>query len=48
MRNYIQIKLASPGKVLQWTERLLPNNKKIGEIKKAMRLKKHLKNLKKR
>jgi esterase/lipase superfamily enzyme len=39
MRNYLQIKLASPQKVLEWTERLLPNNKKVGEVKKAMRLK---------
>lgn len=36
MRDYIQIKLASPKKILEWTERLLPNNKKIGEVKKAM------------
>lgn len=37
MRNYIQLKLASPRKILEWTERLLPNNEKIGQVKKSMR-----------
>lgn len=40
MYNYIQLKLASPKKILSWCERLLPNNKNIGEIKKPMRIKK--------
>jgi len=37
IRKYIQIKLACPKKILKWTERLLPNNKLIGEVKKALR-----------
>lgn len=37
MRNYIQVKIASPKKILEWTERLLPNNKNIGEVKKPKR-----------
>lgn len=36
IKNYIQINLASPQKILTWTERLLPNNKLIGEITKAI------------
>ena len=33
VKEYIQIKLASPKKILNWSERLLPNGKLIGEIK---------------
>lgn len=36
VKNYIKIKLASPKKILTWTERILPNGKPIGEIKKAV------------
>lgn len=39
-RKYIKINLASPQKILTWTERLLPNNKLVGEISKSMRWKK--------
>jgi DNA-directed RNA polymerase subunit beta' len=34
MKNYIKINIASPQKILQWTERALPNGELIGEIKK--------------
>lgn len=37
IKKYIQINLACPKKVLTWTERLLPNNKLVGEITKAIR-----------
>lgn len=32
-KNFISIKLASPQKILSWTERPLPNGELIGEIK---------------
>lgn len=35
MKEYIKIKIASPLKILHWTERLLPDGKLIGEIKKS-------------
>lgn len=35
MKEYIKINIASPQKVLQWTERALPNGELIGEVKKA-------------
>ena len=36
MRNFIKIKIASPKKILSWTERPLPNGELIGEVKKPM------------
>lgn len=36
MKEYIKINLASPKKILEWTERPLPNGELVGEIKKAM------------
>ena len=36
MKDYIKINLASPQKILCWTERLLPNGELIGEITKSM------------
>lgn len=38
MKEYIKINIASPLKILQWTERLLPDGKLTGEIKKSMPL----------
>nr|AEW13012.1 RNA polymerase beta' subunit [Strombomonas acuminata] len=35
IKEYIKINLASPTKILSWTERLLPNNKLIGEVSKS-------------
>lgn len=32
MKDYIRIKIASPQKILSWTERPLPNGELIGEI----------------
>lgn len=32
MREYIKINLASPERILQWTERGLPNGELIGEV----------------
>lgn len=34
--EYIKINIASPKRILEWTERMLPNGKKIGEISKAV------------
>jgi len=36
VKEYIKINLASPAKILNWTERMLPNNKLVGEIKKSV------------
>lgn len=36
MKEYIKINIASPQKILKWTERLLPNGKLIGEIQKSL------------
>jgi hypothetical protein len=38
MKNYIKINIAPPKKVIEWTERALPNGKLIGEITKSLRL----------
>nr|YP_009145380.1 RNA polymerase beta' subunit [Cryptoglena skujai]AKL39005.1 RNA polymerase beta' subunit [Cryptoglena skujai] len=35
IKEYFQTKIASPEKILTWTERLLPNGKLIGEITKS-------------
>lgn len=32
IKEHITIKIASPQKILSWTERMLPNGKLIGEI----------------
>lgn len=37
VKEYIQLNLASPLKILEWTERLLPNGKLIGEITNAVK-----------
>jgi len=37
MKEYIKINLASPQKILKWTERCFPNGKLIGEVTKSMR-----------
>lgn len=37
MKEHIKINLASPQKILEWTERSLPNGKLIGEITKSVR-----------
>lgn len=34
MKEYIRINLASPQKILSWTERALPTGELIGEITK--------------
>jgi DNA-directed RNA polymerase subunit beta' len=33
--NYIKIKLASPGRILQWSNRRLPNGQFVGEVQKS-------------
>ena len=38
-KNYIKINIAPPKKILQWTERSLPNRELIGKITKPIRLK---------
>jgi len=40
MRDYIKINLASPQKVLKWTERALPNGELVGEVTKSMQFSK--------
>jgi len=37
MKDFVQIKIASPKKILSWTERILPNGEFIGEIKKSVK-----------
>lgn len=39
MKECVKINIASPKKILGWTERSLPNGELIGEIKKPVRLK---------
>jgi DNA-directed RNA polymerase subunit beta' len=34
MKEFIKINLASPQKILSWTERSLPNGELVGEITK--------------
>jgi len=36
MKEYIKINLASPKKILEWTERSLPSGELVGELKKAL------------
>jgi hypothetical protein len=36
IKEYIKINIASPAKILSWTERLLPNNKLVGEVTKSV------------
>lgn len=38
MKDFINIGLASPQKILSWTERPLPNGELLGEIFKAVRI----------
>ena len=33
--NYIKIKLASPSRILQWSNRRLPNGQFVGEVQKS-------------
>lgn len=37
IKEYVTIKIASPKKILSWTERMLPNGKLVGEISKSVR-----------
>lgn len=37
-KEFIKIKMASPKKILTWTERLLPDGKLIGEITRPLKL----------
>lgn len=36
MKEFVKISIASPKKILQWSERSLPNGEFIGEIKKPV------------
>lgn len=38
MKDFIKISLASPQKILSWTERPLPNGMLIGEVFKSVRI----------
>jgi hypothetical protein len=40
-KDFLKLKIASPQKILEWSERLLPNFKNIGEIKNTNRLNKN-------
>ena len=35
MKEYIKINVASPQRILKWTERCFPNGKLIGEVTKS-------------
>lgn len=37
VKKYIKINIASPKKILKWTERSLPNGELIGKITKSQR-----------
>jgi DNA-directed RNA polymerase subunit beta' len=37
-KEFIKIKIASPQKVLSWTERLLPDGKLIGEVTRPLKI----------
>lgn len=37
-KKYFKINLASPKKILKWTERSLPNGELIGKVTKPMRI----------
>lgn len=39
IKQYIKINIASPKKIIEWTEKTLPNGEKIGKITTIMRLK---------
>ena len=36
IKEFLKINLASPEKILKWTERLLPTGKLVGKITKIM------------
>lgn len=36
IKEYIKINLASPQKILSWSERLVPYGNLVGEVKKAL------------
>lgn len=36
IKRYIKLNLASPAKILKWSERRLPNKKLVGRITKPM------------
>ena len=36
MKEYVKINIASPQRILEWTERILPDRKKVGRITKAV------------
>jgi hypothetical protein len=36
IKKYIEINLASPEKILKWTERVSINGKLVGEVKNSM------------
>lgn len=38
MKEFIKINIASPQKIIKWTERALPNGKLIGEITKSTKI----------
>lgn len=39
IKKYIRIRIASPKKILKWTERSLPNGELIGKLVKPVRIK---------
>lgn len=39
IQKYIKITISSPEKILKWSERNLPNGKRIGQITKSKRIK---------
>ena len=43
MKEYIKINMASPYKILSWTERALPDGNLVGEIKNSVQVKNNFK-----
>lgn len=37
IKKYIRVNLASPSKILKWSERSLPNKKLVGRVTKSKR-----------
>lgn len=38
MKDFVKINVASPLKILEWTERALPSGELLGEVKKPLLL----------
>lgn len=37
MKTYLKVNIASPQKILEWTERILPDGQRIGEVTQSVK-----------